>query len=130
MYLNEPFAKVYDHPQEPKLVVLAWGKVQVGLAQGQAAVEAVLGAVQTHQKTGLLALIDAEGYDPAFLDWLVEHWYGPAHQSGLARIAHQMGTSVMAIMSAEIVAWEDKSGILFKNFYVDSPERPEDWLLG
>ncbi len=128
MYLDKEFAKVYDYPSEPTVVVLAWGKVHINLAQGQEAVNAVLETVKKQGKTKLLALINAEGYDSAFLDWLVQRWYTPAYQSGLTRIAHQMGEEIFAVASAEIVSWEDKSGIVFKNFYGMPDSELIKWL--
>jgi hypothetical protein len=129
MYLNQSYAKVYDHPTESAIVVLEWQKVYVQLEQGQKSVNAVLEAVQQKGKTKLLALIHAEGYESSFLDWLVSDWYTPAYQSGLTKIAHQMGDEIYATTSAEIVSWEDKSGIVFQNFYQTTDKEIISWLL-
>lgn len=116
-YLNEDFAKVYDHPTDDKIVILEWGTGFIWLNQGQQAVDAVLESVKKQGKSGLLAYINAEGYEEAFLEWLVEEWYSKAYAAGLTRIAHKMGEELFAQLSAEQVASEDKSGILFRNFY-------------
>lgn len=129
MYLDEESAKVYDHDNVAEMVVLDWGKVYIQLQQGQDAVNAVLKSVQENDKTKLLALINAEGYELSFLDWLVAEWYETAYKAGLTKIAHKMGEEMYAQLSAEQVAYEDKSGIQFKNFYEESDQEIIDWLI-
>ncbi|GEM_PF-3865379 len=128
MYLNENFAKVYDHNVND-IVVLNWGEVYIQPQEGQDAVNAVLKAVEQNGKTKLLALINAESYHPDFLEWLVEEWYKKAYEAGLDKIAHKMGQEMYAQLSAEQVAYEDKSGIQFKNFYDEEDQDIIDWLL-
>lgn len=129
IYLDESFAKVYDHSSEETIVVLEWGTSFVWQEQGQAAVNAVLNTVKENGKKQLLALINAEGFDNLFLDWLVEFWYTPAKQAGLSRIGHKMGEHLMGQLSAEQVADEDISGILFRNFYKETDTEILNWLL-
>lgn len=128
-YLDESFAKVYNHASIESIVVLEWGTDFVWLEQGQAAVNAVLKTVRENGKKQLLALINAEGFDNLFLDWLVESWYSPANEAGLLRIAHKMGEHLLGQLSAEQVADEDISGMLFRNFYTETDDEILDWLL-
>lgn len=128
-YLDEKFAKVYDHDTQESIVVLEWGKQFIWLQEGQDAVNTVLKTVKENGKRQLLALINAEGYAAEFLEWLVSDWYVPAHEAGLVRIAHKMGEELYGQLSAEQVAYEDESGILFHNFYEESDEEVLNWLL-
>jgi len=128
-YLDESFAKVYDHVSIDSIVVLEWGIDFVTLEEGKTAVNAVLKTLKKHNKKQLLALINADGFEYTFLDWLVESWYKPAKEAGLLMIAHKMGQHLLAQMSAEQVAEEDISGIRFKSFYTENEEDILDWLL-
>jgi len=128
-YLNESFAKVYDHGSEESIVVLEWGTGFIWSEQGQKAVNTVLKTVKENKKKYLLAHIVAEGFDDKFLDWLVNNWYTPAQEAGLSRIAHKMGNEIMGQLSAEQVAEEDISGILFRNFYSETEKDIVNWLL-
>ncbi|TAD93131.1 MAG: hypothetical protein EAY75_01345 [Bacteroidetes bacterium] len=127
-YLNKTSAKVYDHTTEAQVVVLEWGTDFITLEEGKEAVNAVLQSVLTHQKTKLLALINAEGFEVSFLDWLVASWYAPAYQAGLTKIAHLMAGNPAGNLSAEIVSWEDTSGIVFKNIYESNEVEAVAWL--
>jgi len=108
--------KIYSLSTNNQIIILDWTSSYVDTQHGQDAVNAVLELVKKNDKSYLIAYINAEGYTPEFLDWLVAEWYTPAYKSGLLKIAHQLGDEFIGNTSAELVSWEDASGVVFKNF--------------
>lgn len=122
-------AKVYPHATMPDVIVLEWGKGFVHTQAGKDAVNAVLDAMHPQKKSYLLAFINAEGYSTDFLDWLVAEWYNSAYARGLVKIAHKLGGEMIGNIAAEVVSWEDKSGIIFGNFTNETEDEIIEWLL-